>query len=48
MGRKLQGVTELEMEMSIDTRENHASRIPCSTDGRTITLGDNTAVTTAE
>lgn len=46
MGQKPQGVTALGMEMSISALENHPSRIPCSADGRTITLGDNTAVTT--
>lgn len=48
MGQKPQGVTELGMEMSINTLENHPSRILCSADGRTISLGDNTAVTTTE
>lgn len=43
MGQKPQGVTELGTDMSINTLENHPSRIPVSADGRTITLGDNTA-----
>lgn len=46
MGGKSRGVTELGVEMSINALEKLISRIGCLADGRPISLGDNTAVTT--
>lgn len=45
MGGKSRGVTKLGVEMSTNALEKHTSRIRCLADGRTISLGDNTAVT---
>lgn len=46
MGGKSRGVTKLGVEMSISALEKRTSRFCCLADGRTISLGDNTAVTT--
>lgn len=44
-GERSRGVTKLGVKMSINALEKHTSRICCSADGRTISLGDNAAVT---